>query len=88
MHLPLGQKIAVIALFGFGTLYVPLGEVVISQANLHKCLCIHNFGDSRCLQVRRQFERGGPQDGQTWSSSLRRVQPCQCFGYCSSYQDE
>lgn len=53
MHLPTGQKIAVIALFGFGTLYVPLGEVVLLQANLYKCLRLYNTGDSRCLQVRR-----------------------------------
>ncbi|KAM0216530.1 hypothetical protein ACHAQD_007762 [Fusarium lateritium] len=53
MRLPLGQKIAVIALFGFGTLYVPFDEVMSSWANLCKCLRLDHIGDSRFLQVRR-----------------------------------
>jgi hypothetical protein len=39
MHLPLGQKLAVMALFGFGALCVPRGDTSFPGLTCQQCLC-------------------------------------------------
>lgn len=39
MHLPLGQKLAVMALFGFGALCVPCGDTSCPGLICEQCLC-------------------------------------------------
>jgi hypothetical protein len=81
MHLPLGQKLAVMALFGFGALCVSRGDLECLVLTSAQCLRLDYSCHPRFLQVQWQFKRNRPQDRLARLLSCSRMQPHECFGY-------